>query len=86
MTAAPYDPDAESIWEGFLARSLPAEGLRAYVQRVAGYADGEYRRGELFLVHGPTAGGKSTFLGRFDVRGETTRRRPTSTFTTRRGR
>jgi putative DNA primase/helicase len=65
VTAAPYVPDARnSIWEGFLARSLPAEGLRAYVQRVAGYAlTGSTAEEKLFLVHGPTAGGKSTFLG-----------------------
>ena len=88
VTAAPYDPDARNpIWEGFLARSLPAEALRAYVQRVAGYAlTGSTAEEKLFLVHGPTAGGKSTFLGALRrAWGDYATTADFSTFTTRRG-
>jgi putative DNA primase/helicase len=88
VTAAPYAPDARNaIWEGFLARSLPAEGLRAYVQRVAGYAlTGSTAEEKLFLVHGPTAGGKSTFLGALRrAWGDYATTADFSTFTTRRG-
>jgi putative DNA primase/helicase len=88
VTAAPYDPDARSpLWEGFLARSLPAEGLRAYVQRVGGYAlTGSTGEEKLFLVHGPTAGGKSTFLGALRrAWGDYATTADFSTFTTGRG-
>jgi putative DNA primase/helicase len=65
IAGAPYEPDArDAVWDEFLARSLADEELRRYVQRVAGYAlTGSTAEEKLFLVHGPTAGGKSTFLG-----------------------
>ncbi len=65
MTAAPYDPDARyPVWDALLARVLPDEDLRGFVQRAAGYClTGSTAEEKLFLVHGPAAGGKSTFLG-----------------------
>ena len=88
VTAAPYDPDARNpIWDAFLVRSLPAEALRTYVQRVAGYAlTGNTAEEKLFLVHGPTAGGKSTFLGALRrAWGDYATTADFSTFTTRKG-
>ncbi len=65
VTAAPYQAGARHpTWEAFLARGLPDEGSRAYVQRAAGYfLTGSTIEEKLFLIHGPTAGGKSTLLG-----------------------
>lgn len=64
ITAAPYDPAAQHpVFARFLEQALPDDDTRAYVQRVAGYAlTGDTREEALFFAHGPTAGGKSTFL------------------------
>jgi putative DNA primase/helicase len=65
LTAAPYDPEARHpVWDAFLARVLPDDGLRDFAQRMAGYClTASTAEEKLFIVHGPTAGGKSTFLG-----------------------
>lgn len=64
VTAAAYEPGARHpIFDAFLERVLPDEPVRAFVQRVAGYAlTASTREEKLFIAHGPTAGGKSTFL------------------------
>ena len=63
-TAAPYAAEARhSAFDAFLARVLPDDDLRGFVQRVAGYAcTGSTEEEKVFFVHGPTAGGKSTLL------------------------
>lgn len=59
-----FDPAATCpTFDAFLMRNL--DGRRAvigFVQRMAGYAlTGDTRERKLFMVHGPTAGGKTTF-------------------------
>jgi putative DNA primase/helicase len=58
-----YAPDARApAWETFLERVLPAEELRAFVQRAAGYsATGDTLEQWMFINHGTGANGKSTF-------------------------
>jgi putative DNA primase/helicase len=65
MTAAPYRPEARHpVWGAYLERVMPDAALRRYVQRMAGYClTGVTSEEKFFFVHGPTAGGKSTFLG-----------------------
>jgi putative DNA primase/helicase len=60
-----YDPDVRAdLWESFLARILPDPELRAFVQRAVGYSiTGLTTEERLFFAYGPTATGKSTFLG-----------------------
>jgi P4 family phage/plasmid primase-like protien len=57
-----YDPDATApTWEAFLERVLPAEDLRAFVQRAVGYsATGDTSEQCMFINHGTGANGKST--------------------------
>jgi len=59
-----YDPDAcFGLWEDFLERVLPDPDVRAFVQRIAGYAlTGDTREEKLFIFHGPEAAGKTTIL------------------------
>jgi P4 family phage/plasmid primase-like protien len=58
-----YDPYARApVWESFLERVLPSEGLRGFVQLAAGYsATGDTSEQCMFIHHGPGANGKSTF-------------------------
>lgn len=60
----PYDPSAAApLWEAFLARVLPDEAVRAFVQRAVGYSlTGEVSEQVLFFVFGLGANGKSVFL------------------------
>jgi putative DNA primase/helicase len=64
ITAAPYQPGARHpLFDAFLERVLPDPEVRAFIQRVVGYAiTGSTAEEKLFVTHGPTAGGKSTFL------------------------
>lgn len=64
ITAAPYVPGAHHpVFDAFLARVFPDAAVRLFMQRVAGYClTGSTSEEKLFLVHGPTAGGKSTLL------------------------
>ncbi len=64
-TPTPYAPNAACpTWERFLARVLPDAAVRAFVQRVAGYAaTGDVSEQCLFFLYGFGANGKSTFLG-----------------------
>jgi len=58
-----YDPHAKApVWEAFLERVLPREGLRGFVQLATGYsATGDTSEQCMFIHHGPGANGKSTF-------------------------
>jgi len=60
-----FDPHAQSDeWDDFLAATQPNPETRAFVQRVAGYSlTGRTDEEALFVLHGPTSTGKSTFLG-----------------------
>lgn len=64
LTAASFVADARHpVFDAFLERVLPDDEVRRFVQRVAGYClTGSTKEEKLFLVHGPTAGGKSTLL------------------------
>lgn len=54
---------AKARLESFLVATLPDTEVRNFVQRAAGYSLlGEPREEVLFLIHGPTNSGKSTFL------------------------
>ncbi len=60
-----YDPDARSdLWDGFLRETTGGDDeLAAFLQRTAGYSlSGDTSEEKLFLVHGPEATGKSTFI------------------------
>jgi P4 family phage/plasmid primase-like protien len=59
-----YDPNAEGpAWLAFLARILPPEALRRFVQRAIGYAaTGEVSEEVLVILYGVGANGKSTLV------------------------
>jgi len=59
-----YSPEAVSeTWDRFLARILPDDEVREFVQRAAGYSLlGEAGEERFFFAYGPPATGKSTFL------------------------
>lgn len=61
---ARYDPDAKAPqWEKFIAAAIPDSQMRAYVQRCLGYTLlGDPSARSMFIVHGPSGTGKSTFL------------------------
>lgn len=60
---AGYDPQARSQqWEGFLARVLPDEAVRGYLQRFVGVGLlGAVREQEFTIAIGPGANGKGVF-------------------------
>ncbi len=62
---AAYDPGAGSdAWEAFLARVLPDEEVRGYLQRFVGVALlGTVREQEFTIATGPGANGKGVFYG-----------------------
>lgn len=64
LSNALYNPEAPAPrWTRFLERILPDEEVRAYIQRAVGYSlTGGTQEQCLFLLHGPGANGKSTFL------------------------
>lgn len=59
-----YAPQAQCPnWEEFMARALPDEELRAYVQRSLGYSLlGDADQRSMFILYGPSGTGKSTLL------------------------
>jgi len=60
-----YDPRARSdLWEDFLATATSADtDLQRFLQTIAGYClTGSNVEEKLFLLHGPTRSGKSTFV------------------------
>ncbi len=59
-----HDPAAEApTFHEFLARILPSEELRRFVQRVAGYTlTGDVSEQALFFLYGTGANGKSTLI------------------------
>lgn len=65
ITPVEYDPQAGSdLWESHLRRVTGGdESLIDFIQTAAGYsATGDTSEEVLFLIHGPTAGGKTTTL------------------------
>lgn len=64
VTSTGYDQAAECpTWLKFLERVLPDTGVRAFVQRAAGYSlTGSVSEQCLFFLHGAGANGKSTML------------------------
>ena len=65
ISGTTYDPNAKSeLWEKFLDESTGGDKeLLSWLQKAVGYSlTGDTREEVMFLVHGPTATGKSTFL------------------------
>lgn len=58
-----YDPSADApTWRAFLERILPDPDVRAFVQKMVGYAlTGDVREQVLFFAYGTGKNGKSTF-------------------------
>ena len=83
-----YDPEARApVWSAFLERVLPAEDLRSFVRRAAGYsATGDTSEQCLFINHGVGANGKSTFHEAVAAAlGDYAMRAPTDMLLTKRG-
>lgn len=59
-----FDPHAKApTWEKFLARVIPDEGVRAYVQKAVGYSlTGVTTEHHFVFLHGIGHNGKSTFV------------------------
>lgn len=59
-----FDPAASCpLWERFLERVVPSEGMRTFMQRAIGYSlTGHVTEQVLFFLHGSGANGKSTLL------------------------
>lgn len=59
-----YDPTAKAgWWFTFLNKSLPNPQVRGYLQRAVGYSlTGETCEKCMFILHGPSNSGKTTFL------------------------
>jgi len=64
-TAVAYRPGArDETWDAFLAQVLPDESMRAYAQRCFGAGlSGLPGQRLVFVLHGPSGGGKSTITG-----------------------
>ena len=60
-----FDPYAQSaVWDEFLSETQPGADVRSFLQRAAGYSlTGNTDEEAFLLLRGPTATGKSTFLG-----------------------
>lgn len=59
-----YLPDVQCpLWDQFLAKTQPSEGVRSYLQRAVGYSlSGSVEEQCLFFLYGTGANGKTTFL------------------------
>jgi putative DNA primase/helicase len=66
---AAYDPEATCPrFESFMAKVLPDNAMRAYVQRALGYSMlGDADQRSLFLVCGPSGTGKSTLMATMEM-------------------
>ncbi len=65
LTEVAFDPEARAPeWSKFLAKILPSEGLREFVQKAVGYSiTGDVSEQCLFINHGSTgSNGKSTLM------------------------
>ncbi len=64
IASVPYVPEARcDRWKRALEKSLPDPEMRAFFQRVMGYAlQGGQEEKRFVLIHGPRDGGKSTFV------------------------
>lgn len=64
MFSAPYLPHKECPqFEDFMAKAVPDEGMRGYVQRALGYSLlGSADQRSIFLIYGPSGTGKSTLM------------------------
>lgn len=64
QTGAAHNVDAAAPkFQAFLEQALPDLQMREYVQRAVGYSLlGKPDQRSIFMIHGPTATGKSTFL------------------------
>lgn len=64
LSPVEFDPDATCpTWEAFLAKSLPSEEMRAWVQKAIGYTlTGDVTEHVLFFLYGLGSNGKSTLL------------------------
>ncbi len=64
MVPVSVNPQAACpVWDRFLARVVPQENIRAFLQRAVGYSlTGDTSEQVLFFLHGSGANGKSTFL------------------------
>jgi putative DNA primase/helicase len=83
MMGASFDPEAQCPrFDDFMARVLPDEDMRRYVQRALGYTLlGEADQRCLFLIHGPSGTGKSTLMEIMEmVFGDYGMAAPTGTF------
>jgi putative DNA primase/helicase len=88
ITDVDYDPGATApTWDKFLARILPDKDLRAFMQRLVGYALlGECREEILPFLYGSGANGKSTCLNAVqDVFGEYSMQAPPELLTLKHG-
>lgn len=84
----PYDPGARcERWERFLAEVQPAEDVRAFLHRAAGYsATGSARERIVIIGYGVGRNGKGTFLQTLrEILGEYAVRTPSETLLARRG-
>lgn len=61
---ANYNPQATCPnWDRFMEQAIPDPEIRQYVQRAAGYSlMGTSDQRSMFILHGPSGTGKSTFL------------------------
>jgi len=63
VAASYYPGEPAPKWQAFLAKVQPDPDMRAYIQRVAGYAaTGLTTEQAFFLMHGRGANGKSVFI------------------------
>jgi putative DNA primase/helicase len=63
-TSVPYDPTAQSdLWDSFLARIVPDEELRDFLQRACGYSGTGFATEDVLLIlYGHGANGKTSFI------------------------
>lgn len=90
MSQVEYDPEArDDRWDHYLKTATNGDqDLIAYLQRAAGYTlTGSTREEILFMLHGPPASGKSTFVAALQtVLGEYAFSTPAESLMHRRGR
>ncbi len=83
-----YDPTATCpTFEVFLAKVLPSEPVRRFVQRAIGYSlTGDTREDVIFIAFGPGSNGKTTFMQTMQaLMGDYAMQTPTETLMVKRG-